>query len=130
MLRKCDTCGREYGAKTARSRFCSDVCRVRKFRGAAPAPGVECAASPLVSAARRELEAAGRLDTVLGQQVLLLAARLSGTDTGAAVAALSRELRATMAEALRGVRRGADPVDDLRGRRDRKRGRLGAAGLA
>lgn len=128
MLRKrhCDTCDREYEAKTARSRFCSDLCRVRKSRGAILAPSVESSASPLVNAARRELEAAGALDTALGQLVLALAARMSAAHTSAGVAALSRELRTVAAAALGStpaVPPGAghaDAVDELRARRDAK----------
>ncbi len=47
-------------------------------------------------------------------------------ETGAAVAALARELSVSMTKALAGVDRAADPLDEIRARRDRKRaaGRL------
>ncbi len=47
-------------------------------------------------------------------------------ETGAAVTSLVKELRATMTEALAGVDRAADSLDEIRARRDRKRsaGRL------
>jgi hypothetical protein len=79
------------------------------------------AEEPLVAAIRRELEGARRLDTALGRQAMRLAERMhSMMDTGSAVAALSRELRAVMAEALAGVPAKADGLDELAARRERK----------
>jgi hypothetical protein len=76
----------------------------------------------LVEAIRRELEEAERVDTVLGQQALELAGRIvSPLSTGASVATLSRELRTVMAEATAGAVLAADPLDELRLRRDTKR---------
>lgn len=136
--RSCDVCSREYVAQRRSSRFCSDTCRKRNLRRpgvdevadvveipAAPAP--EPARPPrlaLTATTAAELEAAGRLETVLGQQAMVLARRIDGAaalETGSAVASLSREFRAVMAEALAGVRAAADPVDELRARRDSKR---------
>lgn len=74
------------------------------------------------AATRAELEAAGRLDSMLGQVALLLAERMCEFDTGSGTAALSKELRAVMATAVQGAPAAADPVDELRARRDRKRG--------
>jgi hypothetical protein len=69
-----------------------------------------------------ELQAAGRADTALGQQALALAERVNNPrDTGSAIAALSKELRAVMVEALKGAEVAADPLDELRARRDRIR---------
>ncbi len=80
------------------------------------------ASGGLLEALRRELAAAGRLDTALGQQALALAVKLSSPfDTGSAMAAVSRELRAVREEALRGAEQVADPLDELRLRRDAKR---------
>jgi len=75
----------------------------------------------------RELEAAGRLQTAFGQVAVELARRIgSRRETGAAVVALARELGATMTAALAGVADAADPLDEIRARRDLKRhaGRL------
>jgi hypothetical protein len=56
----------------------------------------------LVEECRRALEEAGRIDSVAGQVVLVLAGRLvAGGPSASGVAALSRELRAAMGEALR-----------------------------
>ena len=80
----------------------------------------------LVAAVRAELEAADRLSTVAGQHALELARRIAAApEMSSGVAALSRELRAVMGEALAGVGAAADPVDELRARRDAKR-RAGA----
>jgi hypothetical protein len=52
----------------------------------------------------------------------MLASRVeSPHETGSAVAALSRELRTVLDVALAGVAVAADPVDELRVLRDRKR---------
>ncbi len=76
----------------------------------------------LVEALRRELVDAGRLDTALGQQAIVLAVKLSSPfDTGSAMTAVSRELRAVREEALRGAEQAADLLDELRLRRDAKR---------
>jgi uncharacterized protein YoaH (UPF0181 family) len=47
-----------------------------------------------------------------------------GYDTGSAVAAMSRELRAVMAEALKGAAQAVDPMDELAARRARRIGRV------
>lgn len=127
MLRKCDTCGREYEARRKDSRTCSPTCRKRRGRGAKPASDSDgLVEKPLVVATRRELEAAGELDTRLGQQALALAERMSGSETNAGIAALSRELCAVMAAATGskapGQKAKADYIDELRVRRDAKRG--------
>lgn len=132
MHRSCDFCGVEYEAKRAASRFCSAVCRKRNQRAprqAAVAAPVRLDLPPpggsaLTAATNAELEAAGRAESALGRAALLLAARLDASERepGTALAALIREHRAALAEAVRGAKAAADPVDELRARRDRKRG--------
>lgn len=74
----------------------------------------------------RQLREAERFDTVLGQQALALARRIeSPMETGASVASMSKEFRAVMVEALDGVNVAADPLDELRLRRDRRRSAAG-----
>jgi hypothetical protein len=66
--------------------------------------------SALVEAIRVELEQAGRLQTSAGSLALLLAGKLgSSFDTGSSVAAVSRELRATLEQALEGATVATDP---------------------
>jgi hypothetical protein len=78
--------------------------------------------SGLEQAVTRELEAAGRLESWAGQVALELAYRVASPhETGAAVAALAKQLTASLAVALAGVAPAADPLDEIRARRDRKR---------
>jgi hypothetical protein len=125
-MRPCDVCGKPYEAKRPNSRFCGASCRKRNERN--PATVAEVVPlepeqpAGLVEATRRELEAADRLDTVLGHQALELARRIvSPMSTGSSVATLSRELRTVMTEATAGAVLAADPLDELRARRDRLR---------
>lgn len=84
---------------------------------ARPAPK----AGTLAGAVVRELEAAGRLDTSAGLAAVVLAQRIAaGEDTGAGIAAMAKQLGATMADALRGVAVEGDPLDELRARRAAK----------
>ena len=76
----------------------------------------------LGSVTARELEAADRLDTVLGQAALVLARRIeSPMETGSSIASMTKQLRETLADALKGAQRVADPLDEIRARRDSKR---------
>jgi hypothetical protein len=74
-----------------------------------------------VAAITEELEAAGRLGSVLGRQALALARAVDDPSTsGAAVASLSRELRVVMAEAVRGAVVVRDGLDEVAARRAAK----------
>lgn len=79
----------------------------------------------LLAATEAKLSAAGRLDSPEGQATLVLAARIQVSvvraDTGASVASMVKQFHASMAEALKGTAAEADPVDELRARRERKR---------
>jgi hypothetical protein len=122
----CQSCGRPFEAKRTAAKFCGDTCRKRAQRAPreTEAPLTVMApitAPPLVRTTRRALEEAGVVDSVPGQQALLLAERMSNPhETGAAVASMSKQLQAVVSEALRSVKR-SDPLDELRGRRDAKR---------
>lgn len=77
----------------------------------------------VLAATRAELVALGKLDSPLGAVALTLAARLDqGQDPGSAMAAMAKELRVTMAELGRTGQAAADPVDELRRRREERRG--------
>jgi len=131
MQRNCASCGVLYEAKRPNSKYHNDTCRKRGQR----APKVEMSLpellvglgsapreQPLAAAASRELEAAGRLDTYLGQAALELARRISSPmETGASIASLVKQLRETMADALKGAATADDALDELRKRRDSKR---------
>lgn len=126
MTRSCDGCGREYVAKRPTSRFCGGTCRTRASRAGGVAavprsvPSV-VATSGVVAATRRELEDAGRLGSMLGEAALELATSIASPhESGSSKASMVKQLVATMAEALKGTA-AADPLDELRGRRDAKR---------
>ena len=118
MEQSCQTCGRPGSRKTC------DRCRKRASRGGGV---VSLPPSGLAEAVERELKAAGRLESAVGQQALALAVRIStpSADTGSSVAALSKELRAVMDAALADVEAESDPIDELRAWRDRKRAAAG-----
>jgi hypothetical protein len=131
MQRPCDVCGEIYEAKRATSKYCSDRCKMRKARGA-PVEGVSAASlpvetpdaeiGPVEAEARRHLAEVDCETSVLGQAALALARRLDGgRDTGTAMASLAKQLEATLSSATKGVALAADPLDELRARRDRKR---------
>lgn len=70
---------------------------------------------------REELERIGKTDTPLGAVATRLALRIDqGDDPGSAMAAMAKELRTTMAELMRTAGAVADPIDDLKKRRERR----------
>lgn len=125
MQRTCDVCGRDFEAKRRDAKMCSATCRSNKRNMSAPSDAGDDGGNSLVKATMAELEAAGKLDTMLGQQALSLARRMSSEATG--VAALSKELSRVAAAALANVpgagssTTAADEVDELRKRRNAKR---------
>ncbi len=132
MDRECASCGLQYVARRATSRFCGGTCQKRAERARAagmrlPAANLDdlgAAPSLLVEAVSRELDEVGRLSSVGGQMAVLLAQRIaSRRETGSATAALAKQLHLTMTWALGGVAQPADPLDEIRARRDAKRRR-------
>ena len=139
MRKQCAVCPAEFDAKRASARYCSERCKKRAQRspdrkaaaqpGKAPGPPAgltELAPGGLMAATEAKLNAAGRLDGPEGQAALILAARIElspfSAETGASVAALVRQLHATLAQALAGAKAAADPVEDeLRTARERRR---------
>lgn len=128
-LRACDACASRYQPARVTSRYCSDRCRKRAQRAGlaqsrsspdddvrptAPRPGA-LRLGENEQAHLEDLREAGRLDTRLGRQTLWLARRLDNalSDGGSAAAALSRELRATAAEALATAQGAGDALDEL-----------------
>lgn len=123
MQRSCSVCGRDFDAKRKDATTCGSTCRANRHRGKVANPATNLVDTPLVRATRAELEAAGKLDTRLGQQALVLAA---GMSTGSGVGQLSKELDRVMEAAIGiSVKPPAagtgDAVDELRARRDAKR---------
>ena len=126
----CVTCGGPLPPVKSggRRRYC-EVCtpmKRNKPTAAAPAP-IKALPTPqdgkVVAATLATLRSAGREETVAGAAALALAEILdAGSQSGSSAAALVKELRATMDEALAGVRTTTSLVDELRARRDAKRG--------
>ena len=139
MRKTCAMCPTEFEAKHPTAKYCGERCKKRAQRqpGGTKAtkrrkpagvvelpaePTIEPAAVSLSAATVAELGRAERLETALGQAALALARRIdaSGGETGSALAALVREHRAALAEAVRDAQKAADPLDELRTRRERK----------
>lgn len=147
QLKRCEQCGTQFEARKSTAKYCGGNCRTRASRNrtaaainsggqtASPAAPkqpvggvVLVAGEGLVAQVQRELEEAGRLDTVLGQQALVLAQRMRvvSPDTGSSLSAISKELRTVMAQALDGVAIEGDPIDEVTRRREAKMDRLSA----
>lgn len=131
MQRNCDECGTAYQAQRATSRFCSTRCRTRQTRKRqsgepivppvprlSPVPMAETGA--LTDATRAEL---GDLaETADGILLLTLAARIDAVpETSPALATLSKEFAARKSDVMSRVTRVADPMDELKARRERRR---------
>lgn len=134
MKRACDVCQVSYEAKRAASRYCSPKCRQRAARGKAkgqeiprvvtiPTPDPTVVEGGLVDATIRRLRDAGVLDSVEGQSAIVLARRIEFgvMESGSAVAALSRELRAVMESALKSSTPAGNLIDELRAQREKRR---------
>ena len=119
MTLTCQVCSTEFEAKRRDTKFCGATCRSRAHR----APKGKARHHPEASfetATRRELERLGKADTMLGQQIITIAARMShGAETGAALASLSREHSRLMG-ALTGTADQGDALDELKERRNAK----------
>lgn len=117
----CTVCGKAFETSRSHARYCSSTCRGKalKSRKAEGAEVVTLRTSPvvdadgLVGAVTVQLQAAEKLSTYGGQQALVVAMRLqsSGGDTGAAVAALSKELERLMSVLMADVRSEPDAID-------------------
>lgn len=132
MRRSCDRCGKTYDARRPQSRFCSSACRVSAGRARkagspealAPVEPVEAPmGGPLFDATMTELRRAGRDTAPAGVLALGYARRIdAGSETGSSHAALGREYRAAMSEALADAPKALDRLDELSERRRAKAG--------
>lgn len=140
MERNCDACGEAYEAKSKQSQFCKvpecrrTRARARKQRSRGgevlelPARESEPSATPLTveAATLAQLTAADRVESPAGQNALVLARRLDQAmldrlETGSSVSALSKQHLAVLSEAVKDAKVAADPVDELKERRERRR---------
>lgn len=133
MQRNCDECGTAYQAQRATSRFCSTRCRTRQTRKRQAGESITApisrpqvvaldvtATGALTDATRAEL---GDLaETADGILLLILAARIDAVpETSPALATLSKEFAARKSDVMSRVSRVADPMDELKARRERRR---------
>ena len=128
MTRNCAVCGKPFEATRKTAKYCGSTCRARQSKGVIvaftppPQPDPWANDPPLVAAVRSELDGFGRASSALGLAAIELAFGVaSGQTPPAAKATLTKELRATLEAAVRGATTIANPVDELRSRRDRKR---------
>lgn len=130
FAKTCPQCSTEFSAARRDKRFCSDTCRANSHKGVPPRPAraevVPIVASDddsVYSATVAELDEAGVTGTAAGRTAIAIARRIDGSasESASGLAALARQLADTMSVALKSARKKADPVDDLRMRRDAKR---------
>jgi hypothetical protein len=125
----CADCGAGFDAKRAAAKYCGDRCRKRAQRRPrrnsvnrvdVNQPGA------VEQATAAGLAGAGRAGSPAGQCALVLAQRIDQADgePGGGLAALVREHRAALADALAGVVPAGNPLDELRRRRERRFARL------
>lgn len=131
----CARCAQTFTAKRKAARFCSVKCRNAAARARAAGqpeslakpkrtrkPKAQATPTGALGAVIAELTAAGRLDSSAGQAAVALARRIDdGAESSSGLAALTREMRAAMAEALSRVEVAGDALDELRARREARR---------
>jgi hypothetical protein len=112
---------------SSRAKYCGDICKKAAFRERGGAQVVRLGTegdrpeiAGTVAAISAELKRTGRFDTYLGQAAMKLAERVDNATAVMGFAALVKELRSTMDEALKGAPRAADQLDELEARRERK----------
>lgn len=118
----CGACGETFTARRG-AKWCSDNCRKRKTPLRSASRRQATAEGEFAARTREQLERIGKLDTMHGQQALLIARRMEDpAESG--IAALSKEHSRLVALLTRGE--SADPVDQVAKRRDAKRARASA----
>ena len=122
----CAGCGESFEAKRKTAKYCSGTCRTRGNRRADEAPVATSASAGLSESTRAELARLRKLDTVQGQQVMVIALRMESLfETGSAVAALSREHSRLMGLLSRDAKV-VDPVQAAKDEVARKRAQRNA----
>ena len=142
MLITCASCSTDFDARSSRARFCSSKCRTaahyrrtklgipetrdpkpvpkKSVKGRKPKP--TDSPTGTLGAVVAELTEAGRLQTSAGQAAVALARRIDdGAESSSGLAALTREMRAAMAEATANVAQAGDALDELRAKREARR---------
>ena len=132
--RTCAGCGRSFKAADYRAKTCSNSCRSRVNRarkaaepvvaalvGDIPFPeGAVAVGEGCEALVVQALTQANRLRTVKGQIAIALARRVDAATVVMGFAALTKELERAYESAMAGVTAEADPLDEIRARRDAK----------
>lgn len=131
--RACDACGSLYQPLRRTSRYCSGRCRKRAQRSGLAAPKDDGAAreeragrpaprGTVTAAVVAELREAKRETSALGQTCIALAQRIDAAhgESGSALAALTRELRAALDATLTAAGAQTDVLDELAEARRRR----------
>jgi len=126
MEKLCAVCGDLFEAKRPHARYCGDTCRKRAARNPNVVEDAETPdATPPGEVATATATRIADLDVATLPQAALalaLARRVdSARETGAAVAALAKQLVVLLDELERRGRREVNPLDELRARRENKR---------
>lgn len=116
----CAGCGEDFEAKRKTAKYCGPSCQKRgRRREESAAEGAELPPA-FLAATVAQVEKLGKIETVEGLQVIVIAERMvSPYSTGSEVASLSKEHSRLMEILGRGAAK-ADPVDEMRDRRERK----------
>lgn len=132
MTRACAGCGKPYSAKSARSRFCSQACQKRAWRTGGERGKVEQLHKPnehatkMLEYTRRDLAAAGMLETKMGEHIIRLTEQFGDPYIPAsAMVAVSKELL-RLWDAINVEHAPPDILDEMRARRDAKAARAAA----
>ena len=133
-------CGKRFEASSPRAVYCSPRCRKRGSRAgvAVVAPAAKAAAAPrpdpdpgeaiatVTGAVIAELDAANALKSAAGLAAVRLAQMIDSATlmAGSSVAAWTREMRASLAEAKQSAEpaEAQDPLDELEAKRAGRRG--------
>lgn len=137
----CVMCGTPFTAKRASARYCGERCKKRAQRNPgrpdtgtvrpasgtlAPVAQIGSVSAPALGRVamltQKTLEDAGRVDTVMGAVALALAAKVDdpGMDTGSSIAALARQLEASLDKALDGAVTVQTPLERIKAQRERR----------
>lgn len=127
--RLCALCGAAIAANTGRPRkYCQGCAPSQRRKGSQPlTPVAELPEShqsaKVCDSVRAQLAEVGRESTPLGVVALALAEQIdAGGHTATGYAALAKQLEATLASAMDGTKATKSGVDELRERRERRRG--------
>lgn len=115
MDRTCEDCGKPLKGRSNK-RFCDSTCRSRaSVKGASSAPTPSSGVGEVEASTRARVD----VSSPLGAVAVVLARRVDRaglTEPGSSVAALTRELRAVLAEV--GAPPAGDRVDELQAKRE------------